>query len=55
MRQCILNGIDSAWQPESLKQEWRYHWMKEFDELRAQLIEEPIIDPELHVEYGPRT
>ena len=55
VRQCILNGIDAAWQPESLKQEWRFHWMKAFDDLRAQLIEEPIIDPELHIQYGPKT
>ncbi|GAA5097984.1 adenosine deaminase family protein [Wohlfahrtiimonas larvae] len=55
VRQCILNGIDAAWQPESLKQEWRYHWMKEFDDLRAQLVEEPKIAPELYTQYGPKT
>lgn len=53
IRQMILNSIDAAWQPEPVKQNWRHHWLKEFDALRNRLAVEPYIAKEKHVAYGP--
>ncbi|UNM96440.1 adenosine deaminase [Ignatzschineria rhizosphaerae] len=51
VRQCILNGINAAWQPETTKAKWRQEWLTEFDTLRAQLIEEPQFDNAFHTPY----
>lgn len=51
IRQCIENGINAAWQPESVKEQWREIWLAEFDTLRSQLTEEPMIAPEFHTPY----
>lgn len=55
IRQLISNGIDAAWQPEPVKQQWRYQWLAEFDQLRQNLVSEPVIEPSHRIEYGPRT
>ena len=51
IRQCIENGINAAWQPESTKKIWRKEWLAEFDRLRATLIEEPLFTKEFHTPY----
>ncbi|GGZ82383.1 adenosine deaminase [Ignatzschineria indica] len=51
VRQCIENGINAAWQPESVKEKWRQEWLAEFDQLRSALTEEPTFDPEFHTPY----
>lgn len=43
IRQCLLNGINAAWQPEETKARWRREWLSQFDSLRAQLACEPDI------------
>lgn len=53
IRQCIINSIDSAWQDESIKQQWRLEWLNVFDNLRQQLIEEPMISPTDKTIYPP--
>lgn len=37
VRGFVANSIDAAWAPESLKQEWRTEWLREFDEQRIAL------------------
>ncbi|WP_392566176.1 hypothetical protein RHO15_00805 [Utexia brackfieldae] len=54
IRQLIINGIDAAWQPEPVKQKWRYEWLNRFDLLRQKLISEPTIDPSHRIAYGPQ-
>lgn len=51
IRLCIENGINAAWQPEEIKEQWRQEWLTEFDRLRAQLIEEPQFDKNFHTPY----
>lgn len=51
VRQCIENGINAAWQPEAVKERWRQTWLAEFDQLRAELIEESTFDPDFHTPY----
>lgn len=51
LRYFILNSINAAWQDEKIKEEWRKTWMKEFDELRSQLAEEPKIEEDLLISY----
>lgn len=51
IRQCIENGINAAWQPENIKTQWHKEWLTEFDELRAQLIEEPNFNTGFHTPY----
>ncbi|GHA09703.1 adenosine deaminase family protein [Oceanisphaera arctica] len=56
IRQCMLNGIEASWAPETLKARWRNDWPDEFDRLRAALAAEPVIPPQRHVRYRlPRT
>lgn len=51
IRQCIVNSINAAWQSEKQKQKWRYEWLKQFDMLRMQLIQEPSINAMHHINY----
>lgn len=34
LRSFMINGIDGAWIPETLRQQWRTEWTAEFDRLR---------------------
>lgn len=51
IRQMIENSIDAAWVSEQQKLTWKKEWLAEFDHLRAQLIEEPMIDASLYTPY----
>lgn len=51
VKKLILNGIDAAWQPESLKQKWRLQWSATFDALRTRLDREPAIPEAERINY----
>ena len=42
IRSFVINSIDAAWIDESDKRQWRQNWLREFDDLRAQLDEESL-------------
>lgn len=37
IRQCMVNGINACWAPESAKQRWLMEWPQTFDRLRSEL------------------
>ena len=52
IRQLMLNGIEGSWLSAPVKRCWMKEWTAEFDALRAQLNQEPVIEPEHLVQYG---
>ena len=38
LRQCLYNGLDSAWIDPSTRMAWRADWGARFDALRAEMV-----------------
>ena len=41
LRQFMLNGLDGAWISDVTRRQWKHEWVQAFNQLRAQLREEP--------------
>ena len=41
LRAFMLNGLDGAWISDADRRRMKREWAAEFDQLRAQLVEEP--------------
>ena len=52
IRQMITNSIEAAWADTNTKTHLMRNWLNEFDALRTQLLEEPLIADHLHTPYN---
>ena len=51
LKHFMLNSIAASWLPTEVKAQWSAEWATEFDLLRAQVEQEPVIKPEHLIEY----
>ncbi|MGR5062931.1 adenosine deaminase family protein [Photobacterium sp. DNB22_13_2] len=51
LKQMMINSIEACWMPDETKQQWLAEWSYEFDALKAKLVTEPTIAPDMKISY----